>query len=359
MRESKPVAAIAAEFTPEPIVSAVPLGRGLINDSFLVSTAGAAFVLQRLNPRVFPEPSGVMANLRILLDHVHASAPPETDWRFPEIIPTRQGGDFVFDDSGGLWRALTFIAGTHHLSPPLGTEEARELGRALGYFHSITATLDPRRLIDTLPDFHLAPVYLDAFDAARNQRPQICAAPDLAEAIAFVEARRELVLPLEAAKNSGRLSPAVIHGDPKLDNVLISDATGHAVSLIDLDTVKPGLRLYDLGDMLRSCCNRAREDEDPTAVHFDLDLCRAALEGYTSEARPVLTAGDLEHGYDAIHLLPFELGLRFLTDHLLDNRYFRVSAPNQNLRRAEVQFRLTHSIERQELPIRDILAQLR
>jgi Ser/Thr protein kinase RdoA (MazF antagonist) len=150
-----------------------------------------------------------------------------------------------------------------------------------------------------------------------------------------------------------------IHGDPKVNNVLLCSVTGCAVAMVDLDTVKPGLLHYDIGDALRSACNPVGEETvDLEAVRFDLDLAAALLRGYLSEAARVLSEDDIAHLYDAIRLLPFELGLRFFTDYLEGDVYFRVDQPCQNLQRAQVQFHLTASIEAQESQIRALIQEL-
>jgi Ser/Thr protein kinase RdoA (MazF antagonist) len=144
-----------------------------------------------------------------------------------------------------------------------------------------------------------------------------------------------------------------------VNNVLLDAATGRAVGLVDLDTVKPGLVHYDLGDCLRSGCNpRGEETGDWQGVGFDSEICRALLQGYLSRARDFLTASDYDYLYDAVRLLPFELGLRFFTDYLEGNVYFKARGPEHNLGRALVQFRLTESIESQEGSIRGIIKDL-
>ena len=356
MRISETAARAAAEFAMGEIFRIEPLGRGLVNDTFLVAVACRRFVLQRINPRVFPEPAAVMANLRILSDHARRLPADPGGWRLPEIIPTRAGGDFHRDEAGGYWRALGFIEGARSLAALADSAQAEEVGRALGRFHLLAAGMAPSALHDTLPGFHIAPDYLARFDeiAARPRRE-----PDpteLREALEFVEARRAGVGVLEEAKRRGKLKLRVIHGDPKLDNILFDESTGRAVSLIDLDTVKPGLIHYDLGDCLRSCCNRVGENGREPG--FDLDLCRAILGGYLAETYRLFTADDLEYLYEAIRLLPFELGLRFLTDHLAGDVYFKVEGPGQNLHRAWVQFRLAESVERQKPAILEMLRDL-
>ena len=154
------------------------------------------------------------------------------------------------------------------------------------------------------------------------------------------------------------LQMRIIHGDPKINNIMVDNTTGRAVSIIDLDTVMPGLVQYDIGDCLRSCCNTGGEDApDISAVHFDIGLCRAVLSGYMEEAQRFLTESDLDYFFAAVRLIPFELGLRFYTDFLEGNAYFKVSSTSQNLDRAMAQFKLVQSIEEQEEGIREIIAE--
>ena len=138
--------------------------------------------------------------------------------------------------------------------------------------------------------------------------------------------------------------------------VIIYATTGRAISLVDLDTVKPGLIHYDIGDCMRSGCNPLGEEtEQWEAVQFDPDIGAAILEGYLTQARRFLTAADYEYLYDSVRLLTFELGVRFFTDYLAGNVYFKVKHPEHNLQRALVQFRLTESIEAHEADIRRII----
>lgn len=351
-----PEAAIraAAEFADGAVHRVETLGRGLINDTYLVTGAARRLVLQRINARVFPDPPAVMANLRVLSDHARRLPVDESGWRLPDIIPARSGTDFHRDGAGDYWRALSFIDGTRSLDRLADDAQAEQAGRALGRFHALASGLAPESLLDTLPGFHIAPAYLAQFDgmAARPRSGPDSAA--LREALDFVAARRAMAGALEEAKARGELKTRVIHGDPKLDNVLFDEAGRRAVSLIDLDTVKPGLIHYDLGDCLRSCCNRRGEQATEAPV-FDLGACRAILRGYAAEAGGFLSAADWDYLYAAIRLLPFELGLRFLTDHLAGDQYFKVAWPGQNLARARVQFGLVASVEGLE---REILAMI-
>ena len=187
-------------------------------------------------------------------------------------------------------------------------------------------------------------MYYERFQAAAGitSKPE----DELRFCLDFANARGGIVDTLESARRAGRLPVRVIHGDPKLDNLLFDESGRQVVALIDLDTAQPGLVHYDLGDCLRSACNPAGESpKDPREAHFDLDLCRAILKGYLDETRGFLTSEELHLLPVAARLIPFELGLRFLTDHLNGDRYFKVAYRGHNLLRAATQFRLTASIE--------------
>ncbi len=332
-----------------PISVISPLGRGLINDTFRLEAGGQVYVLQRINARVFPDPAQIMTNLRVLSNHLADLDDPGL--RLPALIPTREGADFLCDVDNGVWRLLEFIPDTVTLSQIERAGQAREVGRILGGLHRAVASLPTTRLGFALPSFHATPDYLARLltVAAHNTS-------DSADCLEFVSARRELAGVLETAHQAGRIRQRVIHGDPKLDNILFDQTGDCARALIDLDTVQPGLLQHDLGDCLRSCCNRVGE-QGGAEVRFDLSLCANILRGYASETRDILTAADIALFYDAIRLLPFELGLRFLTDHLEGDRYFRVSRHGENLHKAQVQFALVADIERQEQALRTLIVE--
>ena len=341
-----------------------PYGHGLINDTFVVITAtGRRVILQRINPHVFPKPEWIMENLRTLVNHIRRHRTTgriaARELWLPEMFSARNGKDFVTDIHGGFWRTLGFVENTRTLEIIENANQAEEIGFALGRFHALIHDLDPARLHETLPGFHDAPAYFARFLRASTRPRHVSASPELLYCLAFVEARWNLSRALETARNEGKLMLRPIHGDPKLDNFLFDAKSDRVVSLIDLDTVQPGLIQCDIGDCLRSCCNPAGESPgDVASIRFDLDICRAILQRYLSETRDFLTPDDYRYMYGAIRLIPFELGLRFLTDYLEGNHYFKTDWPGQNLHRAMVQFRLTSSIEKAEVRIKAIIAAL-
>ena len=328
------------------------LGNGLINDTFLVTTESSHFVLQRINRKVFPAPDQIMVNLIRLNRHVKQKSGIGIKLKIPAILKTTSNHDFYQDEQGDYWRALDFICNTESLETIGNINQAEQAGFALGHFHRLVSDLDPLLLHDTLPGFHIAPCYLNHYHQVLTQTSRQFA-PESPYCAAFIARFEHIADDLETAKQQGLLSIRVIHGDPKLNNFLFDQDSKKIASIIDLDTVKPGLVHYDIGDCLRSCCHNLESNE------FELDICSAILRSYLSEAGVFFSEYDYHYLYSAIQLIPFELGLRFYTDYLEGNRYFKVTEPEQNLRRAADQFQLCESIMAQESAIKALIEHLK
>jgi Ser/Thr protein kinase RdoA (MazF antagonist) len=360
--------AAAARFNPDgDILGVEAYGNGNINDTFLVilgSGAAPRFILQRINRQVFPRPELVMQNLRASTEHLAARlaispVAPGRRWEVPRVLLTRDGQDRWIAPDGSFWRGISFIEASESFDTIQNIRHAGEVGYAVGTFHRLISDLSLARLADTLEGFHVTPRYLRHYDHVLA-RVALRSSPELAHAARFVAKRRACAAVLEDARAGGRLRLRPIHGDPKVNNVMIDIVRGEAVSLVDLDTVKPGLVHYDIGDCLRSSCNcLGEETERWEQVCFEPELGQAILQGYLSAARGLLDEADYDYLYDCLHLIAFELGLRFLTDYLEGSPYFKVRHPEQNLLRALVQFQLTESIESQAREIRAILQALR
>ena len=354
------------------LVTINPTGSGNVNDTFLAifrnTFAEEQVILQRINRNVFPKPEAIMHNLRLLTAHVHpkleAEAPvSDRVWQMPRIVQTKDGKDFFVDEDGDTWRVITKVASSTAFDEAQNTEHAAECGAVLGHFHWLLSDLDPTTMIDPLPGFHITPAYLAKYDATLLNVPRAAerlnASMEARRMAMFIEERRGFAATLQNALKAGELTLRMMHGDPKVNNIMIDDYTGKGTAMIDLDTVSPGLIHYDFGDALRSTCNHAGEDEpNLSKVVFDLDLCAAFCKGYMAHARGFLTEADRRYLYDAIRLITFELGLRFFQDYLAGSVYFKTHHPEQNLNRARVQFRLCESIESRERMIRDLLGTL-
>jgi Ser/Thr protein kinase RdoA (MazF antagonist) len=350
------------------LVSVQPTGSGNVNDTYLAifrtTFSEHRFILQRINQHVFPHPDQIMANMRAITEHVHQKIEAEAEasdriWQLPAVIATKEGKDYALDGDGEYWRAISLIASAHSYEKVQSQEHAREAGIVLGHFQRMISDIPVEGLFDTLEGFHVTPGYLGKLDRALETsegRARAESSTEARDCLRFVQDRREWCHVLENARERGELQLRPIHGDPKVANIMIDDFTGKGTSIVDLDTVKPGLVHYDIGDCLRSCCNRAGEEtQDFSSIYFDTDLCEVILRGYMSQAREFLTDADRHYLFDAIRLIAFELGLRFYADFLAGDVYFKTVYDGQNLNRARVQFRLCQSIETRERQIREIL----
>lgn len=357
---------VAARFlTGSPEADIREYGSGNINKTYLVTPVGgsqAPFMLQRLNTRVFQQPDLVMRNIRSISEHLERQArkvPSGRRWEVPHVLMTSDGSDHVRGADGSYWRALRFIGHSRTVDSIQDPSLAREVGFALGTFHSLLSDLPIEGLADTLPGFHITPGYLAHYDEVAP-KAGATPSPDEAWCTRFVQEHRDWVPVLEEARERGILRLRPIHGDPKVNNILFDEVTGQAIAMVDLDTIKPGLVQYDIGDCLRSSCNPAGEEtEDWQEVQFDPVLGKAVLEGYLEVARGFFDPADFDYVPESARLIAFELGLRFFTDHLEGDVYFKVAHRGQNLARALVQFRLAQSIDERFDELRAIVQALR
>ncbi len=335
------------------VTSVVPYGNGHINDTYAVtcSLAGGSvrFILQRLNPVVFPDRAGLMRNMIAVTGFlrkavIHDGGDPERECL--RLIPLKDGSPYLTDESGDVWRATQFIENTDAYLVAESPEMFASAGEAFGKFMARLGGFDASSLFEVIPRFHDTPDRYARFLASleRNAAGRMDEAKD---EIAFVRERGEGCSVITDALERGEVPVRVTHNDTKLNNVLIDTATKEAVCVIDLDTVMPGSMLYDFGDAVRVGCSTAKEDErDLSLVDFDLGLFRAFTEGYLAGAGRSVTAAELGLLPDAARLMTFECGMRFLTDFLDGDTYFKTAYPEHNLVRARTQFKLVRTMER-------------
>jgi Ser/Thr protein kinase RdoA (MazF antagonist) len=348
--------ALAREFQLDGnFLSAEPFGSGHINDTYRftleASRARRRYILQRLNPAVFQNPAVVMENIRRVTAHLgeKISGAPDAARRVLTLVPARDGKSFHCDADGNWWRVFPFIERTRAVNVVESPAQAFAAAKAFGEFQKLLADLPAPRLHDTIPDFHHTPkrfaalekiIAADAFNRAASAKPEI----------EFAFQNKAICRALLDAN----LPERVTHNDAKLNNVLLDDATGEGVCVIDLDTVMPGLALYDFGDMVRSMTNPAAENErDLAKVEMQFPLFAALLRGYLAAA-DFLTPAEKNLLPEAGQLITFELGLRFLTDYLAGDTYFKASRAGENLDRCRAQFKLFASIRRQEPAMRQL-----
>jgi len=331
------------------------LGEGNINDTYFIDLKKrGAVVLQKINAEVFPDPKQVAENVSLVTSHLKAK---QSDFiqNFTTftIHPAINGECYHKDSGNSVWRVLSYIENSATFRSVQTAHQAFESGRILGCFHHLLDDLDPALLHNPLPGFHNLPEYCRHYQHTRAAFHGFLST-DLLYCCREVEARLKDARFLEKAHQSGKTVLRVIHGDPKLDNILFDQTTNMAVAMIDLDTVSSGLLQYDLGDCLRSLCNRAGEQpEDYDDVCFDVDICREFLKGYKTSVA-VFPRPEQALLYHAVRLLTYELAVRFLSDYLVGNRYFKVSDDEENLRRALTQIKLLNDIEGQQVKIEAI-----
>jgi hypothetical protein len=347
------------------VLSATPYGSGHINDTFLVLIEAAPsprrFILQRINHQVFKQPDLLMENVARVCAHAHAKlgAAGATDAhrRALRLIPTHQGKAWQVDPRGNRWRCYDFIEGATGHDVVRSPAQAEAAAKSFGAFQSLLADLPGERLHETIPDFHHTPSRFARFQAALAKDSHGRAAAAGPE-IAFALARASEVSVIVDALLDGTLPERVTHNDTKLNNVLLDDITQEGVCVIDLDTVMPGSALYDFGDLVRTSTSPAAEDEtDLSLVRLQLPMFAALVRGYLASARGFLTPREKELLPFSGKLITFEIGLRFLTDWLEGDTYFKIKRPTHNLDRCRTQFKLVASIEEQLPAMREVVEQ--
>jgi Ser/Thr protein kinase RdoA (MazF antagonist) len=347
-------AEIAAQFdVAARFVDAVPYGSGHINDTYLSRWDQhgrcVRHIIQRINHHVFKAPEQLMENIDRVTRHVRgkleASAGSNPDRECLSILRTIQGALVHRDDQGDYWRMYTFIDGTRTHDLCTAPHLAYEAAKAFGRFQRHLSDLPGERLHDTIPYFHHAPRRLQGLEqAVREDRHGRGASAR--EAVDFVFARAGLASLVTDRLERGVLPERITHNDTKLNNVLMDERTERAVCVIDLDTVMNGSVLYDFGDMVRTCGRTSAEDErDLDKVQFNLDAFEALARGYLQGAAGFLKPVEVELLVEAGRLITLTIGIRFLTDYLSGDVYFKTHRPGHNLDRARVHFRLVAEME--------------
>lgn len=358
------LAAVARHFTIDgTFLKAAPYGNGHINDTYLAEYDRGGrrvrFIHQRINGRIFKDPPAIMDNIARVTARVRACLAAEgagdLDRRTLTLVPALDGASFWRDPEGSCWRTYVFIEGATSHDVITDPRQAREAAAAFGRFQRMLLGLPGPRLVETIPDFHNTPVRFAALEKAIAADAAGRAASARAE-IEFALARKPIVSTLIDLQKAGAIPERITHNDTKVNNVMLDDRTGEGICVIDLDTVMPGLVLYDFGDMVRTCTSPAAEDErDLSKVTMRLGVYRELVEGYLSTAGSFLHAAERENLAFSGRLITFEIGIRFLADYLAGDVYFKVHRPGHNLDRCRTQFKLVESIEAQEPAMRSLV----
>lgn len=358
MTDTSYIAGIAGTFAVSGVpVQVEPHGGGHIHGSYRVTfQAGpvrARYLLQRINTGVFPDPAAVMDNVVRVTQHVRdrltRQGAADLDRRVLTPVPARAGGYLVSQD--GAWRTYRYVEGTCVHESARTAEHAYTAGYAYGAFQEMLADLPGPPLHETIPHFHDTPRRVAALEEAVRADP-LRRTVEAGEQIGFALARRPLGDVLLSLSRGGAAPLRVVHNDAKMSNLLLDVVTGEALCVTDLDTVMPGLSLYDFGDMMRTMtCPAAEDEQDHSRVAVRPELFEALARGYLEAAR-FLTPAERKHLVAAGMVITYEQGVRFLTDHLLGDVYYGAARPGHNLQRARTQFALLASMERTQQSLR-------
>ena len=327
-------------------------GAGHINDTFAVWAADHSrrWILQRINTDTFTDPAGLMENVTGVTSYLRReilARGGDPDRETLNVVPTREGKPYYTDCEGGAWRAYLFVEGTVCLQKVENERDFYTAAETFGNFQNQLAGYPAATLHETIARFHDTPNRYANFEKALAA-DVMGRAREIGPEIAFIRAREADCHVLMDQLAAGVLPLRVTHNDTKLNNVLIDQATGKGICVIDLDTVMPGLSAYDFGDSIRFGANDCAEDEpDQSKVHFSLHLYEVFARGYLAAAGSAMTEAERRSLPWGAKLMTLECGIRFLTDYLEGDHYFKISRPAQNLDRARTQFTLVEGMERE------------
>lgn len=344
-------------------VSCAPYGCGHINTTYDVRTAdGGHYILQKINTSIFRDVDALMENITGVTAFLREKCLAEGGNPEREVLRVHRtaGGRPYFRAADGVcYRVYSFIEHTVSLQVVKRPEELYAAGLAFGNFAAALSAYPAKKLYETIPHFHDTVSRYADFEAAVAKDP-LKRAGGVAAEIDFVRARKEEAGVLVRLLASGEIPLRVTHNDTKLNNVLLDEVTEAPVAVIDLDTVMPGSALYDFGDAIRFGSNPAAEDErDLEKVYCELPFFAAYTGGYLAACGGSLTEKEMELLPFSARLMTYECGMRFLTDYLLGDTYFRIHRPAQNLDRCRTQFKLVADMERKAGEMAKIVAECR
>lgn len=354
----KEIALLAAEkFTADKILSIEPYGNGHINSTWLSVHASAdgthrKHLLQKINHYAFKHPEELMENIVGVTEFLRDKVKEDGTLT---VIPTLDGKSFLLDEFGNYWRVYKFIEGATAYDKIEHDKDFYTCGSAFGEFQQLLSEYPAEKLHETIVNFHNTPTRFADFKKALAE-DKMGRAAGVKNEIDFVLARECKADAITSKLESGELPRRVTHNDTKLNNILIDDATGEAKCVIDLDTIMPGAVAYDFGDCIRFGASTGAEDEtDLSKIEVDLHLFKVFATGYLSTAGKFLTPAEKESLVTGAYLMTLECGVRFLTDYLNGDVYFKIHRENHNLDRCRTQFKLVSDMEAKEAEMREII----
>lgn len=331
-------------------LSGAPTGSGHINDSYLIRNSekdAPDYMLQWINNYIFKDVEGLMKNFLTVTLHIASKHKNDlTNDALLELVPAKDGKYYFMDAEGGYWRVFNYIKGSHVYDIVENKKIAYEGGKAFGKFLRELADIPVKSICETIPDFHNAEKRLDNFYLSVKADPEN-RVKDIAPELEFVRNRAEEILEIPRLQRQGSIPVRITHNDTKFNNILFDDFN-RAICVVDLDTIMPGSALFDFGDAIRSGANTAAEDEkDLNLVSMNIEIFEAYAEGYLESTIGLLTKTEIDLLAFSARFITFVIGLRFLTDYIDGDPYYRTQYPEHNLVRAKVQFKLVESMEQQ------------
>jgi len=339
---------------------------GHINDTYSATFSHKGekirYIHQKINKSVFHDPVSLMENMVRVTTHLRrkleAANTPEIDRRCLTLVPSHDGKPYYCDPEGEYWRTFKFIEGVKSHDAVEKPHQAFEAAKAFGEFQNLLVDLPGGRLTDTIPDFHNSRKRFKALQTA-IEKDVVNRAREAKKEIDFALRHEAMVDVILDAMRRKEIPERITHNDTKFNNVMLDEKTGVAMCVVDLDTVMPGCSLYDFGDMVRSTTSPTKEDElDLSKIDMQMPLFQKLAEGYLSTAGQFLNRSERSHIAFSGKLITFTIGLRFLTDFLSGDTYFRIHRPNHNLDRCRTQFKLVDSIIRQEEDMNKVVENL-
>lgn len=330
-------------------LNTVPYGNGHINDTYLATMP--RYILQRINTSIFTDPDGLMENIENVTAFLRkkiAAVGGDAERGTLTVVPTKEGGRCYKVDDENVFRVYKFIEGTKTIENSKTAEDLYEAGVGFGNFQKLLADFPVDKLHETIRDFHHTPKRIEALKTA-IQEDKAGRAESVQKEIQFALENAGWADSVVKGMEAGRIPVRVTHNDTKINNILFDQETGKAACVIDLDTVMPGSALYDFGDALRMGGSSAAEDEvDLEKVWFEVEAFEAFARGYLSEMKDALTEDEIKLLPLSVKLMTYECGIRFLTDYLNGDTYFKIHREHHNLDRARNQFKLVADITAKE-----------
>lgn len=330
-------------------VGAEPINEGLINTTLAAEFENGKYIVQKINTNVFKNPDELMSNVfdvTAFLDSAISQSGADPQRGTLHFLKTKDGKPYYKDEKGDCWRSYKYIDNCYTLSGRCSGDEIFEAARAFGNFQAMLSTFHGAGLYETIKDFHHTPKRYDALEAAVSADP-VGRVSSVSSELNFFKSRKNELGIVTQMLESGELPTRVTHNDTKINNVLFDNSTNKAICVIDLDTIMPGSLLYDFGDGVRTCAALANEDEPRSEkMGIDLDIYKEYVSGYLTGADKKLTAKEIELLPFSVKLMTLEVAIRFLTDYINGDTYFKTNYSDHNLVRTRAQIALINDIEK-------------